>query len=229
MSRPKLHLIKTISSLIRARLANHRSVLIMGPLPVRKEILLKTMAELKPSAVLFIDGGLIHKKKFSVYKQLLLISLGDGDSASARPDYLFPAEKDVSDLAIALSCLKKTQVSKVTLLGFSGSQEELRPDHFLFNLGEVMRFVEAVRFTVQMDQFRFFPHGKHQFYCQTLFSVFSLRKTKIRLNGKAKYIVKEWMTLLPLSSHGLSNEGKGKIHLENKHAVAVYMAGEKIN
>lgn len=210
-------------------LSVHHSVLIMGPLPVSRNQLLKTMSEEKPTAVLFIDGGLTHKKKFSHYKQLLLTSLGDGDSARESPDYLFPTEKEASDLALALMCLKKAGIQNAVLLGFSGEKIEKRPDHFLFNIGEVCRFVETARKPVRMDRFLFFPPGSHTFHCRTLFSVFSLQKTRIRLSGKTKYPLKEWTRLFPLSSLGLSNEGKGKIHLENEHVAVVYMAGEKIS
>lgn len=228
MSQAKLHLIKKISGELRKKLASHRSILVLGPCPVRAPELKKTLTSLKPSAVVFVDGGLIHKKKFSVYKQLLLISMGDGDSTKEVPDYLFPREKDQSDLMLTLSCLKKTDVENLALLGFGGARDS-RPDHLLFNIGEVNRFVESRGLPVKMDNFLFLPAGKHYFTTRNLFSVFSLKKTKIRLSGRVKYALKEWTTLLPLSSLGLSNHGSGKILLENQNVVGLYFPGEKIS
>ncbi len=223
MSRAKVHpLLKNLTT----KLSGKTSVLILGPLPVQQERLQAICKKTKPEVVLYVDGGLIHKKKFLINKKIVHLSLGDGDSSLA-PELLLPAEKDFSDLAFGLSGLTDKALSKVALLGFSNETEK-RPDHLIQNLGEVYKFVERRKLALSMDQFLFFPAGKNEFFYRGTFSLFAFAKTAIRLTGKARYQIPEWKMLEPFSSLGLSNIGNGKIYLENKKTVMVYRAGENI-
>lgn len=227
MIKAKIHPIKEIA----ARLKAHQNVLLIGPLPIREALLRNTVKSIRPTLILFVDGGQKHRKKLLKIWPFQEISLGDGDSGSLNPDYLLPTEKDFSDLAFAFDCLKKSraQLKKIGLLGFSGDKDHRR-DHFLVNIGETENFVRKIKVPVCMDgSIHFYPAGLHQFKWKGLFSVMTLRKNAIRISGKACYKLAEWTTLQPLSSLGLSNSGAGMIQLESKASVLVYFAGEKIS
>jgi len=223
MSRAKVHpLIKNLMPLLTGK----SRFLFLGPLAIEREYFEKVYKEVRPEVIFFIDGGLIHKKKFLFNKKALSLSLGDGDSG-ACPEVLLPPEKDFSDLAFGLLCLSRLKPTKVALLGFSG-KEDRRPDHLLQNLGEIFQFVQKKKITVVMDQFTFYPAGKSFFTYKGTFSLFSFSRTRIRMTGKIQYPVIEWKILEPFSSLGLSNRAGGKVQLENKKTVVVYRAGENI-
>lgn len=224
MSRAKVHpFIKGLMPSLKKR----SRFLLLGPLAFDEKTLEKTCKELRPEVIFFIDGGSIHKKKFSFNKKIITLSLGDGDSGEST-DVLLPSQKDFSDLAYALFCLKDLAIAKLTLLGFSGPKDG-RPDHLLQNLGEIFQFVQKKEIAVSMDQFTFYPQGKTFFTYKGTFSLFSFVPTKIRLKGKVQYAVPEWKTLGPLSSLGLSNRAGGRVQLENKNTVVIYRAGENIS
>lgn len=213
------------------KLKGHKKILLIGPLSFSKNLLLEVVGLFKPTIVIFIDGGLIHKKKLKEIASFSSeISLGDGDSGKLRPDYLLPAEKDFSDLAFALSCLEKskTRIAQIQLLGLSHINE-LRPDHFLSNLGELENFVlqkgiPAILYRNELSTGRILicPSGKTDFKARSIFSLMTLRKNKIKITGKASYQLKEWTDLPVLSSLGLSNSGTGKVTVESKAPVIIF-------
>lgn len=221
MPETKVHLVKEIAR----RLWGHKRVLLLGPLAVKDELIQDTLKGLRPTAVLYVDGGIRHKKKLRTKVKIEEISIGDGDSAPHVPDYLLRSEKDFSDLSFALSCLQKGP-KEVAMLGFSGRSDP-RLDHFITNLGEVEHFVRQKKVPVIIDQrIHVYPAGKNSFTALGTFSVLSIRKNTLKISGKARYKLEDWTKLAPLSSLGLSNSGAGKIMLESKEPVIVYLAGK---
>lgn len=226
MRETKVHPIKEIA----AKLAGHPRLLIIGPLAIQDKLFYETLKKLRPSAILYIDGGLKHKKKLLNSARILEISVGDGDSTSGKfsPDFLLPKEKNYSDLAFALLCLQKTgmQMEEILFLGFSTTKatREPRLDHFLINMGEIEHFVRAKKVPATIDgHLHFYPAGQHSFKCRGTFSVLSFRKNKIKISGKARYQLRDWTPLRPLCSLGLSNIGAGVISLEAKEPVLIIL------
>jgi thiamine pyrophosphokinase len=230
MGAMKIHSLKEAEAQAVRMLLGQKRLLVLGPLDLERAKIEQMMKKLKPSAIVFVDGGMIHKKKLKTDHKIFFLSVGDGDSVGVglTPDIYLPAEKDLSDLAFVLKCLKKISPSEVIFLGFSGKKEE-RPDHFLFNIGEVERFAATTKIQVRLDQFIFIPPGKNQMKISGLFSLFTLAKTSVRLTGKVRYPLIRWTTLRPLSSLGLSNEASGRIVIETNKTLILYLAGEKIN
>lgn len=230
MGSMKIHSLKEAETQALRMLVGQKRLLVLGPLDLAQTKIDHVMNRLKPSAIVFVDGGMIHKKKLKVDPKVFFLSVGDGDSTAngLAPDIHLPAEKDLSDLAFVLKCLKKISPNEVMFLGFS-AKKEARPDHFLFNIGEVEHFAATTKINVQLDQFFFIPPGKNQMKISGLFSLFTLVKTSVKLTGKVRYPLISWTTLKPLSSLGLSNEASGRIVIETKKTVILYLAGEKIS
>ncbi len=227
MQEPKLHQLKPFLT----HLQGHTRVLLLGPLPIRDSVLKKTIKSIDPTLILLIDGGEKHKKKLTKSRQKCTLSLGDGDSSArtSRPSILLNTDKDFSDLTFALYGMQKAKIrwESVGLLGFSNVIED-RPDHFLFNLGSVYNFVKKNPLTIMLDErFLFLPEGENSFNCKGLFSVISLEKTQLKLSGKARYQLPTWTTIDVLSSHGLSNQGRGMIKIAGKKPLIIYLAGTK--
>jgi thiamine pyrophosphokinase len=232
MRETKVHILeKEISK----KLSSHKRILIIGPLEVPKNLLLKIAGTLIPTAIILIDGGQKHKKKLTDYlkkhSETCCLFIGDGDSGKQLPAYLLPIEKDYSDLSFALKCLQKNKKLKreIEIVGIS-PLKELRPDHFLINLGECENFVMKNKTPVIIHRndltsgkFIICPSGKNQFDARSLFSLMSLRKNKIKLGGKAQYTLKTWTALKVLSSFGLSNVGSGTVKIESTAPLIIFM------
>lgn len=213
-----------LKSPFRKLLSPHRRVLILGPLQIPHHRLKESMKNINPTMVIYVDGGIKHKKKISLHKNVHAVSVGDGDSSQNRLDFLLPQKKDFSDLAFVLAHLHR-DIEQVSLLGFSGSQDD-RLDHFLINLGEIESFVQRKKIHVTIDDcFHLYPAGKNSFEVQGTFSILSLRHNSIKISGKAQYQLRNWTKLAPLSSLGLSNQGHGRIVTESKGPILIYIAG----
>ena len=145
-----------------------------------------------------------------------VFSVGDGDSLRGGGlDKTLPIDKDHSDLAFVLGSLPSS-VNRLSLYGFMGG----RLDHELANLGEVFSFLKRL------------SAGRCDFYTSSaelgmvawsgltlslpihgLFSVFTFEAGPIQIRGSCRYPLDPPRDLMPLSSHGLSNEGHGQVHL----------------
>lgn len=169
-----------------------------------------------------VDGGAHYTERMDIW-------IGDGDSCRAEisAPHLFqvPPEKDESDFALALNLFSLPLHYKFHLWGFLGG----RKDHELFNLGECLRFLErhpecqALLYNqTGKVSFHLLGEGFWKFAYEGLFSLGTLKKTNVRLTGRCDYEIKKFKTISPLSSFGLSNQGRGEMILENEGPVFLY-------
>ena len=143
------------------------------------------------------------------------VSIGDGDSSAGSLDELLPAVKDYSDLAFVLRSLPPS-VRDITMLGFLGG----RRDHELANLGEVAEFLKTRNAFARVDMVGgngdvivAFARGTLGFDVSGEFSIFVLEPAGVEIRGMCKYPLSAYQTLAPLSSHGLSNVGNGRVDI----------------
>lgn len=168
-----------------------------------------------------VDGGANEALRWDIW-------VGDSDSLKKEIKgayiYKFPSKKNSSDLSLGLSLLQDPLHYKLHLKGFLGG----RKDHEWFNLGETLNFLE----NHSESQASFYNEegkvvldllgaGTWHFSHHGLFSLGSVKKTRISLKGECQYKVRDEF-LPPLLSFGLSNVGAGSIHLENDGPVFVY-------
>lgn len=202
------------------------TVLAIGPMPFAMKSILKALKD-KDTRVVFVDGGLVHREKLLKKAPLLIknaISLGDGDS-SKRPMTIKKTDQNISDLSFFLKTFsRKSNIGRFLFAGFLGGRE----DHQVFNLGELIHFIEnhpkkkeLPRFLFE-DKIEFLPKGVHQLSVHGTFSIASLSPNKIKITGECQYQSKTWIVLYPLSSRGVSNVGSGIVTIETKKAVMVF-------
>lgn len=163
--------------------------------------------------VIFVDGGVIHKTTFG-------IAAGDGDSGPLELlDFVFPQEKDRSDLGLILDSLKgKTKC--VVLHGFSSG----RFDHYVFNLGELHQFLSEAKapVCVRMDaNLAHLSSGEWEFKLHSEFSLGAVETCQILLSGDCKYATRGPIELPPLSSRGLSNVATGTVRVRSNRPVFI--------
>lgn len=193
------------------------SVLLVGPmlklvsrgkLPLPKDI-----------PCLLIDGG----RDFFRGKSENSLSLGDCDSSKGPLDILLPAKKDYSDFGFALSLIPKT-VKILFLRGFLGG----RRDHELFNLGEISHFLHSKRQVMAFfdNKIIALSGGQYEFEFKGTFSIAVFEKTQVTLTGKCLYQTKKKI-FKPLSSLGLSNEGKGKMQIRTSKPLFIIIENTK--
>lgn len=177
---------------------------------------------LKHLPIIGVDGGAHFHSNLDVW-------VGDADSYDkevvAGHIYRHPAEKDQSDLSLALSLFKEPRHYKFHFWGFLGG----RKDHELFNLGEALTFLDQhleCQIMFYDDKGKILFHvlgtGHWKFTYHGLFSLGTLKKTMVRLRGNLQYPISKYQLLNPLSSLGLSNTGKGEMVLENDGPVFLY-------
>lgn len=171
--------------------------------------------------VLAVDGGARFHGELEVW-------VGDADSyqeeIKAKHIFRHKVDKDHSDLALSLSLFVEPRHYKLHFWGFLGG----RIDHELMNLGESMRFLEnnpESQILFYDETGKVLVHalgaGIWKFHHVGPFSVGTLKKTSVKLTGACQYQIRNRETLDPLSSFGLSNQGKGEIQLEADGAVFV--------
>lgn len=162
--------------------------------------------------VLFVDGGARFRRDREGF------SVGDGDSSAAPLDQKIAPEKDFSDFAYALSLLPAS-VRIVIALGFYGG----RFDHTLANLGEACAYAAAVpQRELHFDNFfSVYAPGSWIFDVRGSFSLFVLETTELMVHGECRYAMAQPKKTLPLSSHGLSNEGYGKIGVHSNRSFVL--------
>lgn len=169
-----------------------------------------------------VDGGAHFTQKLDVW-------VGDADSYTkeilAPNIYRHPIEKDQSDLALALSLFNEQRLFKFHFWGFLGG----RKDHELFNLGEALTFLEEhqecqILFYGEDGKisFHLVGSGHWKFTYTGLFSLGTLKKTLVKLFGDCHYPINKFQKLDPLTSFGLSNEGKGEMTLETEGPVFLF-------
>lgn len=204
MKLPQLYLNKTEWTLIGP----------MGPLVPPK---------LLQHPLLAIDGGAKFLDRMDIW-------VGDGDSheenlTNCGHIFKYPPEKDQSDFALALSAFSLKLSYKLHLWGLLGG----RKDHELFNLGEALSFLDQrpgseILFYDQAGKvsFQLFSQGEWTFHHHGSFSLGSLKDVEVFMEGECSYPISPSRILRPLSSLGLSNEGKGAVSLHIKGAVFIH-------
>jgi thiamine pyrophosphokinase len=163
-------------------------------------------------AMVFVDRGADFRVSSEGY------SVGDGDSASVLLDQKLDARKDFSDLAYVFSHIPN-QMRRITLLGFLGG----RRDHELMNLAESHRLLRQ-RPGLRLDfenQILGYSAGTWDLEIKSQFSLFSFEKNNLFLTGDCEYPVQGY--LQELSSHGLSNVGRGRIRLSSDAPVFIFL------
>lgn len=163
--------------------------------------------------VIFVDGGTKYRK------DRLGFALGDGDSFAGGLDLQLEARKDFSDLSFALNHLP-SEYRCIELNGFLGG----RRDHEWLNLGEAHRFLKTRTQPTEIyfdSQVRAFSMGDWEFSFHGLFTVLCFEDTLVHLTGECEYTIDPSEILKALSSHGLSNQGSGKIQLATNGPVFV--------
>jgi thiamine pyrophosphokinase len=199
--------------------------IVVGPMPFSWKVL-KTAIKDPKTQIFFVDGGLIHQKKFEKWAPLLLKnaqSIGDGDS-SKKVMSIKKLDQNLSDLAFCLKVMKKNKkYEQFLLVGFLGG----RLDHQLFNLGEIHHFLQEEKRSLSIhleDKIEFLPVGLHQRNIHGPFSLGSFTPNKIKIWGDCEYQSKKWLDLPVLSSRGLSNQGFGLVSIETKTPLMVIVS-----
>lgn len=176
----------------------------------------------RPAApVIYVDGGLRAKPAAATEPA---VSVGDGDSASLPLDEVLPRRKDFSDLAFALRELP-ISVKQIRLFGFLGG----RRDHELANFGEVQKFLrdrpgsKAIFFRDSKPTVIAFGCGEWALEVHGIFSAFVLEATEVQIMGKCRYELPRPTRFEPLSSHGLSNEGFGEVHVSCSSPIFLFL------
>jgi len=158
-----------------------------------------------PGPILYVDGG----ADFRYGEQGLAV--GDGDSAQSPMDVKLNYSKDYSDLSFVLNYIPAA-FKKIHLHGFLGG----RRDHELMNFAEIHRFLIGRNLTQARfaDEVLACSAGVYQLPIQGLFSLFLFAETTVELTGDCAYHVQKAQQIIPLSSHGLSNTGRGQVKLK---------------
>lgn len=192
-----------------------------------------------PDQIVYIDGGLGHQTKLKKLglQDIPAISLGDGDSLPQHLveqrvslDHQFPPEKDQSDFSLALSHLKENLLLMkdpltLQLFGLFGG----RRDHELAIFGEAYHFLKSFSnssmniFDEQGIRKVTIFQGNKEFSQRGIFSVFSLEKCSITIEGEVKYGGKN-IELLPFQSLGLSNFAEGEFNISSNSPLLIYWA-----
>lgn len=175
------------------------------------------------SATIYVDGGSQFRmdggrKPHPAHPGFFpTVSVGDGDSAPKALDELLPAEKDYSDLVFVLRNLPET-VSLVRLFGFLGG----RRDHELANFGAVHEYLTTRSKFTRVDfhgqdgsSVIGFTAGTLAVNVEGIFSVFVLESAPITIKGACRYPLENSTALKVLGSHGLSNEGFGRVEISS--------------
>ncbi|MEZ4741936.1 MAG: hypothetical protein R3B45_05735 [Bdellovibrionota bacterium] len=198
----------TLRKYIHLYSQTHRRLYIIGPLFSASEAKQSNFS----GAVIFVDGGVRFRKSDEGF------SVGDGDSSEVALDKVLNTEKDFSDLSYVFDHLED-YFEEVVLLGFLGG----RRDHELANLAEAHRFLSRRNLKVRLlfdQEVIGLSKGEWQVSIDSIFTLFSFEAVHLDLRGACKYQTSGF--LRHLSSHGLSNEGYGKVAISCDHPVFVF-------
>lgn len=168
---------------------------------------------------LAVDGGARFVPNFDLW-------IGDNDSYLEKIDsanaFIFPSDKDQSDLCLALS-LFKTNAYTLHLYGFLGG----RRDHELFNFGEIFSHLltmansKVLLYDGKALQFILHGAGTHEFNHQGLISIGTLFPQKLLLKGQLSYTGESEFGAL--SSLGLSNKASGTFNISASKPFFIYL------
>lgn len=169
---------------------------------------------------IYVDGGAdfspAAKSNYPVFR------VGDGDSARGDLDERIPAQKDYSDLAYVLRALNAS-VRRIEMLGFTGG----RRDHELANLGEVHHYLSRAKHFSRVDiigkaeTIHAFAHGGLELSIEDNFSVMVFESSRVKISGDCEYKFDD--ILQTVSSHGLSNFGRGTVKVESQKPCFVFL------
>ncbi|MBL7664736.1 MAG: hypothetical protein JNM93_06350 [Bacteriovoracaceae bacterium] len=155
-----------------------------------------------------------------------VIRIGDGDSGPAEQmDILLEQKKDASDLAIALEFIP-SEAERIHMLGFKGG----RTDHELANYAEIYRYQQLsnsktfIFYNESRHEYAyFFSPGQYTIDIKDLFSLFTFEEGQLSIAGDCEY---HWEgAFRPYSSLGLSNTGRGQVHLKSTTAFMLFNQG----
>jgi thiamine pyrophosphokinase len=195
---------------------------IVGPLFRRAHIPVMPTVYVDGGSDFRADGGWAAQKPAPA-SSIPVISIGDGDSASGKLDEVLPAHKDYSDLAFVLRSLP-AHIRHIDMFGFIGE----RRDHELANLGEVHRFLSAhagfamVHIHSVSQTILAFCRGRIDITINGIFSVMVFEPTIVKISGACDYPLAGDVVLPIASSLGLSNVGRGEVHIESEKPCFIF-------
>lgn len=194
-------------------LSRSSQVVLVGPL---------LEAAFQPTGpTVYVDGGTLFRNHAFENGNFPIVSVGDGDSGTARLDKVLEKEKDYSDLAFVLRHLPDS-IRHVELMGFLGG----RRDHELINYGEVHHFLRLKKnfTTVRFDtRVLAFCGGAFNLEIHGSFSVVTFELATVFISGACKYSLKAPERLDVVSSYGLSNEGFGVVTFESIQPCFIFL------
>jgi len=170
--------------------------------------------------VIAVDGGADFSARIDLW-------VGDADSIQGPlpngPRLELPKSKNQSDLAHALLQVPDS-VSALHLWGFLGK----RRDHEWLNLGEVNRWLSSrpsvtALFYNDQGQVSVIALTQGDLTVNGLFSLVSIELNRVQLTGACEYRLLESTELSPISSLGLSNQGRGLIQIKAERPVLFFL------
>lgn len=170
----------------------------------------------------FVDGGATFRGTVGVDGNIPTVSVGDGDSGEALLEVSLPSNKDYSDLAFVLRSIP-AHIRHLEMIGFLGG----RRDHELIGFGEVHRFLKTktefttVRFEEAVVAF---SAGRLKLNIEGRFSVGVFEETNVTITGACQFPLNAPTVLEPMSSHGLSNSGRGPIVICSDKPCFVFLS-----
>jgi thiamine pyrophosphokinase len=173
-------------------------------------------------SILGVDGGANFVDRMDIW-------VGDADSFDGKVisthEFKHPVSKESSDLSLALSLFKSQLLYELHFWGFLGG----RLDHELFNLGEILKYLdhfpESLAVMYRPDGkvgMHLLGSGEWRFSYQGTFSIGCVENSRVSLKGECRYPIYKETKLAPLSSYGLSNEAHGEVVINNNGPLFVY-------
>ncbi len=202
---------ETSSQELRRRLASFSKVHLLGPMPG------PPLPDQWDAPLVLVDGG----GRFYKGGAQQVFWVGDGDSLAPElpkqdiPSLEYPEKKDLSDLKAALDLLPETCM-EVQLWGFLGGKR----DHELANFGEIHRFLKSrtsakASFHDAHGLVEARAAGRWEINLKGRFSLLALESCQVRMFGDCEFPIDPPRMLSPLSSLGISNQGKGMVHVHS--------------
>jgi thiamine pyrophosphokinase len=168
--------------------------------------------------VVYVDGGTRWREK-APPEAGRGVAIGDGDSSQFSMDMLLPKAKSYSDLSYVFKNIPP-HFTDIRAYGFLGD----RRDHEIMNLGEAHHFLKnRERCMIRFDhEIWAFSAGEWSLYIDGVFSFVNLEACDVRIEGLCEYQIKEDKKVLPLTSLGLSNTGRGKVIFSSSLPFLIY-------
>lgn len=146
--------------------------------------------------------------------------MGDGDSGKPNDPAtaVWKKSQDETDLQFCLHQIEGGKWTQLHLYGFLGG----RKDQELAALGDVCHAVKKhalCKNVIFYDEaleakIHLYPSGWQAVCLKGLFSILVLEPSMMTITGECEYSMHEQM-LLPLSGRGVSNQGRGEVHVES--------------